>query len=76
MAAGPNQFAIERPDLGQGLFTHALAKGMAGAAKRAGERTVRVTPLGGYIAERVRQLSSGLQVPVFSSHRDFVLVAK
>ena len=46
---------------------------MAGAAKRAGERTVRVTPLGGYIAERVRQLSSGLQVPVFSSHRDFVL---
>ncbi|MDH3582286.1 MAG: caspase family protein, partial [Hyphomicrobiales bacterium] len=76
MAAGPNQYAIERDDVGHGLFTHVLSRGMKGAARRPGERSVRVTPLASYIAEQVRELSHGRQVPVFSAHQDFVLVAK
>ena len=76
MASGPNQAAIERRDLGQGLFTHALAQGMAGAARLPGERIVRVLKLGSFIADQVWTLSNGRQRPVYTPHADFVLAAQ
>lgn len=76
MASGPNQAAIERRDLGQGLFTHALAQGIAGAAHLPGERIVRVLKLGSYIADQVWELSNGRQRPVYTPHADFVLAAQ
>jgi hypothetical protein len=75
MAAGPNQAAIERPDIGHGLFTHAVTQGITGAAMQPGESIVRVLALGGYVADRVWRLSSGRQRPVYTPHSDFVLTA-
>ncbi len=76
MAAGPNQYAIERTDIGNGLFTHALTKGITGAARKHGERIVRVLSLGRFVAERVHELSRGRQQPVYTPHADFVLAAQ
>ena len=76
MAAGPNQFAIERPDIGNGLFTHALTKGIAGGAFEQGQRLVRVPDLGTYISRSVFKLSRGLQRPVFTPHANFVLAVR
>jgi WD40 repeat protein len=75
MAAGRNQAAIENDSVGNGLFTHALAKGIRGAALQRGERAIRVLPLGSYVANEVWALSGGRQRPVYTPHADFVLSA-
>ncbi len=76
MASGPNQAAIERPDIGQGLFTHALAQGIRGGALEPGQSVVRVLDLGSYVAKNVFRLSNGRQRPVYTPHADFVLAAR
>ena len=76
MAAGPNQYAIEQPGIGNGLFTHALVKGIQGGALEPGQRIVRVPDLGTYVAKSVFQLSRGLQRPVYTPHANFVLAAQ
>lgn len=76
MAAGPNQAAYELPNVGQGLFTHAIAEGLLGEAASDDETVVRVKALGDYIEDVVRRLSQGRQSPVYSTHADFVLAAK
>ena len=75
MAAGPGQVAIELPKIGQGLFTHALAQGLAGKARVQGEKIVRVLGLGSYIQNHVRRLSLGRQRPIYTSHLDYVMTA-
>lgn len=76
-ATAPEQLAEERPDLGHGLFTYALVKGLKGQALDPRERAIRVYGLGGYLSSTVRQLSNGRQTPEFySGHGDIVLVRK
>jgi uncharacterized caspase-like protein len=73
MAAGPNQYAFERPDIANGLFTYAVSEGIAGAALDEGQRLLRVRDLGTYVAKRVFSLSRGEQDPRFTPHANFVL---
>ncbi len=71
-AARWDQDALERGDLGGGLFTYALVEGVKGAAKdKAGE--VRVDGLRDYVRARVRELARPLgseQEPQFVKGRD------
>jgi len=71
-AARWDQDALERSDLGGGLFTYALVEGVKGAAKdKAGE--VRAESLRDYVRARVRELAKPLgseQEPQFVKGRD------
>jgi len=71
-AARWDQDALERGDLGGGLFTYALVEGVKGAAKdKAGE--VRAESLRDYVQARVRALAKPLgfeQEPQFVKGRD------
>ncbi len=71
-AARWDQDALERSDLGGGLFTYALVEGIEGAAKdKAGE--VRAESLHDYVRTRVHELAKPLgfdQEPQFVKGRD------
>jgi hypothetical protein len=71
-AARWDQDALERPDLGGGLFTYALVEGVNGAAKdKAGE--VRAESLRDYVQARVKVLAKQfgfVQEPQFVKGRD------
>jgi uncharacterized caspase-like protein len=71
-AARWDQDALERGDLGGGLFTHALVEGVSGAAKnKAGE--VRAESLRDYVRTRVSELAKPMgfeQEPQFVKGRD------
>ncbi len=71
-AARWDQDALERSDLGGGLFTYALVEGIKGAAKdKAGE--VRAESLRDYVRARVHELATPLgfdQEPQFVKGRD------
>ena len=71
-AARWDQNALERPDLGGGLFTYALVEGVKGAAKdKAGE--VHAESLRDYVRARVEELARPLgseQEPQFVKGRD------
>ena len=76
-ASGAGQLAEERPDIGHGLFTYALAKGLKGEALDKSERTVRVYGLSAYLSRVVRKMSEGRQTPeVQSGLGDAVLIRK
>ena len=71
-AARWDQDALERDDLGGGLFTHALVEGVEGAAKdKSGD--IRAESLRDYVRTRVRELAKPLgfdQEPQFVKGRD------
>ncbi len=71
-AARWDQDALERSDLGGGLFTHALVEGVKGAAKdKAGE--IRAEGLRDYVLARVKELAKPFgrdQEPQFVKGRD------
>jgi hypothetical protein len=56
-AAGTEQFAIEVKELGHGLFTYALLKGLAGEADTSGDGTITVVKLVAYLSSQVPLLS-------------------
>jgi uncharacterized caspase-like protein len=66
-ASGPNEVALELPDVGHGLFTHYLLEGLDGRADRNGDGIVTVSELYEYLEEvvdrRARALG-GRQRPV------------
>jgi uncharacterized caspase-like protein len=68
-AAGPNELALELPDLKHGLFTYHVIKGMEGAADADGDKIVTVNELFQYVQKKVsddaRQQNSK-QTPVMS----------
>ena len=64
-ATNTQQDALELADLGHGVFTAAVVKGLNGAADIAQEQEVRVFDLGAYVEREVRKLTKGLQTPDF-----------
>ena len=76
-ATNMQQDAIELPNLGHGVFTDVLIKGLRGAADLAHEREVRVFDLGAFLEREVRKLTNGRQTPDFYKKpgaENFVLV--
>jgi WD40 repeat protein len=76
-ATNMQQDAIELPNLGHGVFTDVLIKGLRGAADLAHEKEVRVFDLGAFLEREVRKLTNGRQTPDFYKKpgaENFVLV--
>ena len=76
-ATNMQQDALELPNLGHGVFTSVLVKGLKGAADVANEREVRVFDLGAYVEREVRKMTHGRQTPDFYKKpgaENFVLV--
>jgi len=73
-ATAANNVALERPDLGHGIFTYAILEGLRGRA-RMGDEGVTVFALAAFVGAEVRRLSSDQQVPFFSFEQtqDFLL---
>jgi hypothetical protein len=63
-SATTRQYALERPDWGNGAFTKALIEGLGGEARTPGQEKVTVKTLDAYVAERVKRLTEGQQSPV------------
>jgi WD40 repeat protein len=64
-ATNRQQDALELETLGHGVFTHALVQGLAGEADTNHDKVIRVFELGNFLAERVLQLTNGVQTPDF-----------
>jgi WD40 repeat protein len=76
-ATNMQQDAVELPQLGHGVFTSVLVKGLKGAADIANEREVRVFDLGAFLEREVRKMTNGRQTPDFYKKpgaENFVLV--
>ncbi len=54
-ACAPNERAMELPELGHGLFTHYLLKGLGGAADRDGDGIVSMDELYEYVSRHVEE---------------------
>ncbi|MDH3743302.1 MAG: caspase family protein, partial [Hyphomicrobiales bacterium] len=63
-ATDADTLAEERAALGHGVFTHALLKGLGGAADAGSDGEVEVGELGRFIKQSVRGLTDGKQSPV------------
>jgi hypothetical protein len=66
-AAGPNELALELPDLGHGVFTYYLLKGMEGEADRDKDGIVTVNELYEYLEAKVSEQArkaGGRQRPI------------
>jgi hypothetical protein len=65
-AAGGVQFAQERDDLENGVFTFSLLEAMQQ------NKTIKVSELKKYVGQRVEQLTNGLQKPTIRNElKDF-----
>lgn len=76
-ATNQQQDAVERGDLGHGVFTYALLQGMGGSADSNRDKVIRVFELANFLAERVVELTKGAQTPDFYRRigsENFVLV--
>jgi hypothetical protein len=76
-ATNMQQDALELPNLGHGVFTSVLVRGLKGAADIAHEREVRVFDLGAFVEREVRKMTNGRQTPDFYKKpgaENFVLV--
>ncbi len=76
-ATNMQQDALELPNLGHGVFTSVLVKGLKGAADLAQEREVRIFDLGAFVEREVRKMTNGRQTPDFYKKpgaENFVLV--
>lgn len=66
-AAGPNELALELPELGHGVFTYYLLKGMEGEADRDKDGIITVSELYEYVEDRVSahaRKAGGKQRPI------------
>ncbi len=75
-ATAANNTAAELPELGHGVFTHALLQGMKGGADPTGEG-VRLLSLADFVDREVRRLTAARQAPeYYISKVDNFVVAK
>ncbi len=58
------QFSYEDPSWGNGAFTKAILEGVNGKADFLGKGKITINMLDAYIAERVKELTTGKQTPV------------
>lgn len=66
-ACNRNESAQELADLKNGVFTHALVRGLEGEARRAGEKHITYTALHSFVAAEVSKLTKGVQNPVLQA---------
>jgi uncharacterized caspase-like protein len=64
-ATKSNGVSVELTELRQGVFTHALVKGLGGHADYDKNQSVEVLELGTYISSEVKRLTKSTQSPVF-----------
>ena len=62
-SAGGSEYAIESPAWKNGVFTHALLRGLAGEADRDRDGRVLVSELRDFVEHEVQQLTAGRQSP-------------
>jgi uncharacterized caspase-like protein len=76
-ATDDKTLAQERPDLGHGVFTYALVSGINGEADLLKHGAVNLFELTGYVADKVKTLTSSAQEPTIhlSGAKDFVIAA-
>jgi len=65
-SAEVNQLAFEPAELGAGVFTHYLKKGLGGEADEDGDHVVTLGELLEYVRSGVRHYTKGRQVPAIS----------
>jgi WD40 repeat protein len=63
-AAMSREFSRESAKLGHGFFTQAVVEGLQGKGPRSSEGAVYLHHLDGYVTDRVKELTGGLQHPV------------
>jgi uncharacterized caspase-like protein len=73
-ATDAETLAQERSDLGHGVFTSAVLEGMNGKADSTPDRLIHVQELSVYVAEAVKAITKGAQLPTaYVAHdTDFV----
>lgn len=69
-AASGRQGAQENEDWGNGAFTKAVLEGLNGLADPKKSGRVTVSMLNAYITDRVKEITSGFQTPIFKSQDD------
>ena len=76
-ATDDKTLAQERPELGHGVFTHALVAGINGEADLLKHGAVNLFELTGYVANKVKTLTNNAQEPTIhlSGAKDFVIAA-
>jgi uncharacterized caspase-like protein len=62
-ATDAETLALERPELGHGVFTHALLEGLRGKADANKDRKIDAGELISYATKRVSELTAGAQLP-------------
>jgi uncharacterized caspase-like protein len=62
-SAGGAEYALESDIWKNGVFTHALLRGLKGEAKRDKAGRVRVSALRDFVQSEVRRLTGGRQAP-------------
>jgi Caspase domain len=72
-AASSQGFAVERSDIGHGVFTYSVLQGLQGKADASGDGVVDVGELRRYVDGNVEQLTDGRQTPVFASTGEGVI---
>jgi uncharacterized caspase-like protein len=67
--------AHERGELGHGVFTYALAKGISGEADMFKKGTISILALATYVSNEVQRITNDAQEPTYnvSGSKDFVL---
>jgi len=69
-AASGRQGAQEKADWGNGAFTKAVLEGLGGAADPRHSGRVTVNMLNAYVNRRVKELTDGLQTPIFKKNEE------
>lgn len=65
-ATDEKTLAQEHPDLGHGVFSHALIEGLEGKAKSNGSKnTISIMELGVFVSNEVKRLTAGAQQPAY-----------
>jgi uncharacterized caspase-like protein len=68
-SAGGAEFAFESATWSNGVFTHAVLRGLKGEADRDKDGRVQVSELREFVAREVRRLTEGRQSPDTRSER-------
>lgn len=74
-ATDAETLAQERPELGHGVFTHTMLRGLAGEADRIPDRFINIRELKDFITTRVKSITKGAQEPTVQlpNKQNFVL---
>jgi hypothetical protein len=70
MSSKAEELSLEDHGLRQGVFTYYILRGMKGAADANGDYIVSIRELYGYVYNKVREYTAGVQTPVLTGNFD------